>query len=162
MKRNALSLVLALSAAACHAFTLAPGKTLDWDNVTLAADEEIVASGGTIVFSSHAVVRNNIRLGGEVRVEVNNGASVRFAKTLFKTDPSGKLLCPCSVRFGSDDLEKSAFLPENSITFSAAEDDAKLYLAGYVTMLTLPDKWTRVAPYVCEDGAVLGFSETGW
>ena len=114
MKKDALALVLALSAVACHAFTLDPGETLKWDNVTLAADEEIVANGGAIVFDSDTVVRNKIRLGGEVQVVVNNGASVRFAKTLFKTDPSGKLLCPCSVRFGSDDFDKSAFLPENS------------------------------------------------
>ena len=151
-----LSAVFAV-AVSCEALTLGPGDTLDWSSNAPAADEEIVASGGTIVFGSDAVVRNNIRLGGEVRVEVNNGASVRFAKTLFKTDPSGKLLCPCSVRFGSDDLNKSAFLPENSIAFTAAEDDAKLYLAGYVTMLTLPDRWMSAATYVCEDGAVLGF-----
>ena len=157
MKKDALALVLALSAVACHAFTLGPGETLKWDNVTLAADEEIVANGGAIVFDSDTVVRNVIRLGGEVEVAVNNAASVRFTKTLFRTSPTGRLVLPSSVRFGSDDSAKFAFLPENSIAFTATANGAKLHLAGYASMLVLPDKWTSAIPYVCEEGALLGF-----
>ena len=157
MKKDALALVLALSAVACHAFTLGPGETLKWDNVTLAADEEIVANGGAIVFDSDTVVRNVIRLGGEVEVAVNNAASVRFTKTLFRTSPTGRLVLSSSVRFGSDDSAKFAFLPENSIAFTATANGAKLHLAGYASMLVLPDKWTSAIPYVCEEGALLGF-----
>ena len=135
--------------------TLSPGETLDWDENAPASSESITATGGTIVFNSNATVPNNIYLGGEVSVTVNNGASVRFAKTFFRTDPSGRLVLPCSVRFGSTDSSKYAFLPENAIAFAAGASGAKLQLAGYVSMLALPDRWSDPIPCEHESNAIV-------
>ena len=97
--------------------TLGPGETLNWASSAPAADETITAPGGTIVFDSDVFVQNNFYLGGEVTVAVNNDSMVRFCKTFFQTDPSGRLVLPRTARFGSDDSAKFAFLPENSIAF---------------------------------------------
>ena len=103
-KRLALAAVAAvLGVSLAHGdVTLSPGETLDWDAAPPSSDETITATGGTIVFNSDATVQNSISLGGEVTVTVNNGAAVRFAKTIIKTDPSGRLVLPCTVRFGND------------------------------------------------------------
>ncbi|MBQ3806858.1 MAG: hypothetical protein II840_02765 [Kiritimatiellae bacterium] len=158
-KRLALAAVAAvLGVSLAHGdVTLSPGETLDWDASTPAADAVIEATGGTIVFNSDATVQNSISLGGEVTVTVNNGASVRFAKTISQTDPSGRLVLPCTVRFGSTDLSKYAFLPENAIAFAAGASGAKLRLAGYVSLLALPDRWGNPIPYECDSGAQLTF-----
>ena len=137
--------------------TLSPGETLDWDAEAPASSESIAATGGTIVFNSDAAVQNTIYLGGEVTVTVNNGASVRFAKTIFQTDTSGRLVLPCSVSFGSTDSSKSAFLPENAIAFAPGASGAKLRLAGYVALLALPERWSNSIPYECDSGTQLTF-----
>ena len=125
-----------------RAVTLGPGEMLDWDANKPAAADVVEATGGTIVFNSSVTVANNIHLGGEVSVVINNGASVRFTKTFFKTNPSGRLVLPCAVRFGSDDSSKFAFLPENSIAFTSDAAGSRLRFAGYVSMAVLPDGWT--------------------
>ena len=111
--------------------TLGPGETLNWASSAPAATETITATGGTIVFDSDVFVQNNFYLGGEVSVAVNNDSMVRFCKTFFQTDPSGRLVLPRTARFGSDDSAKFAFLPENSIAFAPGAQDAQLRLAGW-------------------------------
>ena len=155
--RLLLSVVAVSSIFTLEAVTLGPGQTLDWDADTPASGDVIEATGGTIVFNSDTTVPNNIYLGGEVAVTVNNGASVRFAKTLFQTDTSGRLVLPCTAYFGSDDASKFAFLPENAITFASGADDARLRLAGYVSLLVLPEKWSSPIPYTYEDGVLVAF-----
>ena len=148
----AISFLLTLQAV-----TLGPGETLDWDANTPSSSESITATGGTIVFNSDATVPNNISLGGEVAVTINNGASVRFTKTFFQTDPSGRLVLPCTVRFGSDDEGRYAFLPENAIAFAPGASGAKLRLAGYASMLALPDRWTSPIAYEYEPNVLVAF-----
>ncbi|MBQ5794441.1 MAG: hypothetical protein IIW14_00440, partial [Kiritimatiellae bacterium] len=140
-----------------RAVTLGPGEMLDWDANNLAAADVVEATGGTIVFNSSVTVANNIHLGGEVSVVINNGASVRFTKTFFKTNPSGRLVLPCAVRFGSDDSSKFAFLPENSIAFTSDAAGSKLRFAGYVSMAVLPDVWTSPVAYECESDTLIAF-----
>ena len=118
----------ALSARA--GVTLGPGDTLDWNASTPSADAKITATGGTIIFNSDTYATNNFYLGGEVAVTVNNDAMVRFGKTFYQTDPSGRLVMPRTFRFGSADKNKFAFLPENSIAFAPGATDAQLRLAG--------------------------------
>ena len=158
-KRLALAAVAAvLGVSLAHGdVTLSPGETLDWDTAAPASSESITATGGTIVFNSNTTVENGISLGGEVTVTVNNGAAVRFAKTIIKTDPSGRLVLPCTVRFGSTDSSKSAFLPENAIAFAPGASGAKLRLAGYVALLALPDRWGNPISYECDSGTQLTF-----
>lgn len=158
-KRLALAAIAAvLGGLLTHGdVTLSPGETLDWDAVPPSSDETITATGGTIVFNSDATVQNNIYLGGEVTVTVNNGASVRFAKTIFQTDTYGRLVLPCTVRFGSTDSSKYAFLPENAIAFASGASGAKLQLAGYVSLLALPERWGNPIPYECDSGTQLAF-----
>jgi len=127
--------------------TLGPGETLTWATDAPAADETITATGGTIVFDANATVAHNFYLGGEVSVMVNNDAMVRFTKTFYQTDPSGRLVMPRTFRFGSTDGNKFAFLPENSIAFAPGATDAQLRLAGYCSMLALPDKWSNPVPF---------------
>lgn len=132
-----------LAAAQARAdVTLGPGETLTWATDAPASGEAITATGGTLVFDSEVDVPNNLYLGGEVAVTVNNDALVRFTKTFFQTDPSGRLVLPRTARFGSRDSGKFAFLPENAIA-----SDAQLRLAGYSSMLVLPDKWSNPVPY---------------
>ena len=157
LARLLLPVVAVSSALTLQAVTLGPGETLDWDANTPASSESITATGGTIVFNSNATVPNNIYLGGEVAVAVNNGASVRFTKTFFQTDPSGRLVLPCTVRFGSDDENRYAFLPENAIAFAPGASGAKLRLAGYASMLALPDRWTSPIAYEYEPGVLVAF-----
>ncbi|MBR4172367.1 MAG: hypothetical protein IKR48_12010 [Kiritimatiellae bacterium] len=130
-----------------RALTLGPGDTLDWDANTPASSETITATGGTIIFNSDTESDNNFELGGEVVVTVNNDSMVRFLKTFYQTDPSGRLVMPRTFRFGSRDANKFAFLPENSIAFAPGATDAQLRLAGYTSMLVLPDKWSNPVPY---------------
>lgn len=153
----AAAAVAALALEMSMAVTLGPGETLDWDASTPDADAVIKATGGTIVFNSDATVQNSISLGGEVTVTINNGASLRFAKTIIKTDLSGRLVLPCTVRFGSADSSKYAFLPENAIAFASGASGAKLRLAGYVSLLALPDRWGNPVPYECDSGTQLTF-----
>ena len=127
--------------------TLGPGDTLDWDANTPALDETITATGGTIIFNSDAEATNNFYLGGEVAVTVNNDSMVRFCKTFYQTDPSGRLVMPRTFRFGSRDSSKFAFLPENSIAFAPGATDAQLRLAGWSSMRVLPDKWSNPVPF---------------
>ena len=123
--------VALLGAAQARAdVTLGPGDTLDWNANTPAVDETITATGGTIIFNSDTYATNNFYLGGEVAVTVNNDAMVRFTKTFYQTDPSGRLVMPRTFRFGSADANKFAFLPENSIAFAPGATDAQLRLAG--------------------------------
>ena len=110
--------------------TLGPGETLTWATDAPASGEAITATGGTIVFDANATVAHNFYLGGEVSVVINNGATVRFTKTFYQTDPSGRLVMPRTFRFGSTDAGKFAFLPENSIAFAPGATDAQLRLAG--------------------------------
>ena len=126
---------------------LGPGETLTWATDAPAADETITATGGTLVFDSEVDVPNNIYLGGEVAVTVNNDALVRFTKTFFQTDSSGRLVLPRTARFGSRDSGKFAFLPENAIAFAPGASDAQLRLAGYSSLLVFPDKWSNPIPY---------------
>ena len=127
--------------------TLGPGDTLDWNANTPAASEKITATGGTIIFNSDTQVDNNFYLGGEVAVTVNNDVMVRFSKTFYQTDPSGRLVMPRTFRFGSTDGNKFAFLPENSIAFAPGATDAQLRLAGWASMQVLPDKWSNPVPF---------------
>ena len=146
--KRLLSFICAiLLGGAGYALTLGPGETLVWDTDAPAANETIEATGGTIVFDSDVTVAHNFYLGGEVTVVVNNGAMVRFSKTFFQTDPSGRLVLPRTARFGSTDANKFAFLPENAISFAPGVTDAQLRLAGYTSMLVLPDKWSVPVPY---------------
>ena len=140
-----------------RAVTLGPGETLDWDANKPTAADVVEATGGTIVFNSSVTVANNIHLGGEVSVVINNGASVRFTKTFFKTNPSGRLVLPCAVRFGSDDSSRFAFLPENSIAFTSDAAGSRLRFAGYVSMAVLPDGWTSPVAYECESDTMIAF-----
>ena len=126
---------------------LGPGETLDWNANTPSADEKIIATGGTIIFNSDTEVVNNFYLGGEVTVAVNNGAMVRFCKTFYQTDPSGRLVMPRTFWFGSSDANRFAFLPENSIAFAQGATDAELRFTGRVSMQVLPDNWTDSVPY---------------
>jgi len=140
--------VALLGAAQARAdVTLGPGETLNWASSAPAADETITATGGTIVFDSDVFVQNNFYLGGEVAVMVNNDAMVRFTKTFYQTDPSGRLVMPRTFRFGSTDGNKFAFLPENSIAFAPGATDAQLRLAGWASMQVLPDKWSNPVPF---------------
>ena len=141
----AVALLGALSARAD--VTLGPGDTLDWNANTPAATEKITATGGTIIFNSDTQADNNFYLGAEVAVTVNNDSMVRFSKTFYQTDPSGRLVMPRTFRFGSSDRNKFAFLPENSIAFAPGATDAQLRLAGYCSMLALPDKWSNPVPF---------------
>ncbi|MBO7686123.1 MAG: hypothetical protein J6V72_07065, partial [Kiritimatiellae bacterium] len=144
------ALVAAVSLATSGALgdvTLGPGETLTWATDAPAADETITATGGTIVFDADTQVTNNFYLGGEVAVTVNNDAMVRFTKTFYQTDPSGRLVMPRTFRFGSTDGNKFAFLPENAIAFAPGVQDAQLRLAGWTSMLALPDKWSNPIPY---------------
>ena len=127
--------------------TLGSGDTLDWNATTPSADAKVVATGGTIVFNSDTEVNNNFYLGGEVKVTVNSDAMVRFCKTFYQTDSSGRLVMPRTFRFGSKDLSRFAFLPENSIAFASGATDARLRLVGYSSLLALPDKWSNPVPY---------------
>ena len=127
--------------------TLGPGETLTWATDAPASGEAITATGGTIVFDADTQVTNNFYLGGEVAVTVNNDAMVRFTKTFYQTDPSGRLVMPRTFRFGSTDGNKFAFLPENAIAFAPGVQDAQLRLAGWTSMLALPDKWSNPIPY---------------
>ena len=78
-----------LAAAQTRAdMTLGPGETLTWATDAPASGEAITATGGTIVFDANATVAHNFYLGGEVSVVINNGATVRFTKTFYQTDPS--------------------------------------------------------------------------
>ena len=148
MPKLRLSLACALLfAGAARALTLGPGETLDWDAATPASSEAIEVTGGTIIFNSSVTVNNNFYLGGEATVVINNDAMVRFAKTFYQTDPSGRLVMPCTFRFGSSDSAKFAFLPENAIAFAPDAVDAQLRLAGYASMLALPEKWNSPVPY---------------
>ena len=140
--------VALLGAAQARAdVTLGPGDTLDWNANTPAATEKITATGGTIIFNSDTEANNNFYLGGEVAVTVNNDAMVRFCKTFYQTDPSGRLVMPRTFRFGSTDSGKYAFLPENSIAFAPGATDAQLRLAGWTSMQVLPDKWSNPVPF---------------
>ena len=103
--RFILSFMAILLMFTLRAVTLGPGEMLDWDANKPAAADVVEATGGTIVFNSSVTVANNIHLGGEVSVVINNGASVRFTKTFFKTNPSGRLVLPCAVRFGCGRLQ---------------------------------------------------------
>ncbi len=144
------ALMAAISLATFGAWadvTLGPGETLTWATDAPAADETITATGGTIVFDADTQVTNNFYLGGEVAVTVNNDAMVRFTKTFYQTDPSGRLVMPRTFRFGSTDGNKFAFLPENAIAFAPGVQDAQLRLAGWTSMLALPDKWSNPIPY---------------
>ena len=156
--KNLLSLVCAfLLVGAGYALTLGPGETLVWDTDAPAANEVIEATGGTIVFDSDVTVGHNFYLGGEVTVVINNDALVRFSKTFFQTDPSGRLVLPRTARFGSTDSAKYAFLPENSIAFAPDAVDATLRLAGWTSMLVLPDKWSNPVPYIYGTNVLVAF-----
>jgi hypothetical protein len=149
--------VLLGAAQALGDVTLGPGETLNWASSAPASTETITATGGTIVFDSDATVQNNFYLGGEVTVEINNGAKVRFAKTFFQTDPSGRLVLSGSAQFGSTDSGKFAFLPENSIAFSSSAVDPSLELIGYVSLLALLDKWSSPIPHTLANNLLLCF-----
>ena len=137
--------------------TLGPGETLDWNASTPSADAKITATGGTIIFNSDTEVGNNFYLGGEVAVTVNNDSMVRFCKTFYQTDSSGRLVMPRTFRFGSKDSKRFAFLPENSIAFAPGVTDAQLCLAGYCSVLALPDKWSNPVPYAYGTNSLVCF-----
>ena len=126
---------------------LGPGETLTWATDAPASGEAITATGGTIVFDANATVAHNFYLGGEVSVVINNGATVRFTKTFYQTDPSGRLVLSGPARFGSNSANTYAFIPENAIAFAPGVQDAQLRLAGWTSMLALPDKWSNPVPY---------------
>lgn len=137
--------------------TLGPGETLDWNASTPSADAKITATGGTIIFNSDTEVGNNFYLGGEVAVTVNNDSMVRFCKTFYQTDSSGRLVMPRTFRFGSKDSNRFAFLPENSIAFTSGAPDAQLRLEGYSSLLALPDKWSNPVPYAYGTNSLVCF-----
>ena len=164
--------------------TLGPGETLTWatdapasgeaitatggtivfdanatvaHNFYLGGGEAITATGGTIVFDANATVAHNFYLGGEVSVVINNGATVRFTKTFYQTDPSGRLVLSGPARFGSNDSNKYAFLPENAIAFAPDATSPNLDLVGYVSFLVLPEKWSSPIPYTLAKNVLLCF-----
>jgi hypothetical protein len=137
--------------------TLGPGETLTWATDAPASGEAITATGGTIVFDANATVAHNFYLGGEVSVVINNGATVRFTKTFYQTDPSGRLVLSGPARFGSNSNNTYAFLPENAIAFAPDAANPNLDLVGYVSFLVLPEKWSSPIPYTLAKNVLLCF-----
>ena len=121
--------------------TLGPGETLTWATDAPASGEAIAATGGTI----------------EVSVVINNGATVRFTKTFYQTDPSGRLVLSGPARFGSNSNNTYAFLPENAIAFAPDAANPNLDLVGYVSFLVLPEKWSSPIPYTLAKNVLLCF-----
>ena len=147
-----------LAAAQARAdVTLGPGETLTWATDAPASGEAITATGGTIVFDANATVAHNFYLGGEVSVVINNGATVRFTKTFYQTDPSGRLVLSGPARFGSNSSSAYAFLPENAIAFAPDAANPNLDLVGYVSFLVLPEKWSSPIPYTLAKNVLLCF-----
>ena len=130
--------------------TLGPGETLTWATDAPASGEAITATGGTIVFDANATVAHNFYLGGEVSV-------VRFTKTFYQTDPSGRLVLSGPARFGSNNKNTYAFLPENAIAFAPDATNPNLDLVGYVSFLVLPEKWSSPIPYTLAKNVLLCF-----
>ena len=149
--------VLLAAAQARADVTLGPGETLTWATDAPAADETITATGGTIVFDANVTVAHNFYLGGEVSVVINNGATVRFTKTFYQTDPSGRLVLSGPARFGSNSSGTYAFLPENAIAFAPDATNPNLELVGYVSFLVLPEKWSSPIPYTLAKNVLLCF-----
>lgn len=137
--------------------TLGPGETLTWATDAPASGEAITATGGTIVFDANATVAHNFYLGGEVSVVINNGATVRFIKTFYQTDPSGRLVLSGPARFGSNNKNTYAFLPENAIAFAPDATNPNLDLVGYVSFLVLPEKWGNPIPCTLAKDVLLCF-----
>ena len=154
------ALMAAISLATFGAWadvTLGPGETLTWATDAPASGEAITATGGTIVFDANATVAHNFYLGGEVSVVINNGATVRFTKTFYQTDPSGRLVLSGPARFGSNSNNTYAFLPENAIAFAPDAANPNLDLVGYVSFLVLPEKWSSPIPYTLAKNVLLCF-----
>ena len=154
------ALMAAISLATFGAWgdvTLGPGETLTWATDAPASGEAITATGGTIVFDANATVAHNFYLGGEVSVVINNGATVRFTKTFYQTDPSGRLVLSGPARFGSNSSSAYAFLPENAIAFAPDAANPNLDLVGYVSFLVLPEKWSSPIPYTLAKNVLLCF-----
>lgn len=150
----ATACLLACATVFAADITISAGDTLDWSANAPAAGDVIKASGGTILFSSDAVVKNVFELSGSVAVEIANGAKVRFARKWLKKDPAGKVTCNAPIEFGSEDSNAYAYMPPGAIAFTpdAASVGAKVTFVEYASFSEMPAAWQSPPPHAWGDG----------
>ncbi|MGN0852445.1 MAG: hypothetical protein ACI4Q3_03610 [Kiritimatiellia bacterium] len=145
---------LGLAGALWGDVELAPGDTLDWATQEWTVDEVVHASGGTLIFSADAIVRNPVRLAGPVNVQIASDAQVRFARKWLKENDTGKMIFDGSFAFGSDLDSTFSYLPPDSVAFTEAARTAgaKMTLTGLPTFTVMPEKWAEPVDYVLAPG----------